>query len=169
MSIFYYLCAKNNKVMDTIIGRKKEQRLLEEYYRSDKAEFVVVCGRRRVGKTFLIREHYHDKFAFYLSGAENATKAVQLKNFNVAINTYSGYPYPAVTDWQDAFLQLQHYIENRATKEKIVLFLMNFPGWTTKNPVFYPHLNIFGTPLLRQNGIFCLLPAVRLLRGLSTR
>ncbi|GHU73319.1 ATPase [Bacteroidia bacterium] len=122
--------------MNTIIGRKKEQRLLEEYYYSDKAEFVVVCGRRRVGKTFLIRECYRDKFAFYLSGAENATKTAQLKNFNVAINTYSGYPYPFINDWQDAFLQLQHYIENKATKEKIVLFFDELPWLDNKKSGF---------------------------------
>ncbi|MDR3094814.1 MAG: ATP-binding protein [Bacteroidales bacterium] len=118
--------------MNTIIGRKREQRLLEEYYHSNKAEFVVICGRRRVGKTFLIRECFRNKFAFYLSGAENATKAAQLKNFNAAINTYSGYPYPAITDWQEAFLQLQHYIGNMATKRKIVLFFDELP-WLDNN------------------------------------
>ncbi|GHT45360.1 ATPase [Bacteroidia bacterium] len=137
--------------MNTIIGRKKEQQLLEEYYHSDKAEFVVVCGRRRVGKTFLIRECYRDKFAFYLSGAENATKAAQLKNFNVAINTYSGYPYPAVTDWQDAFLQLQHYIENKTAKEKIVLFFDELPWLDNKKSGFLSAFEYFWNTFASAN------------------
>ncbi|GHT74968.1 ATPase [Bacteroidia bacterium] len=137
--------------MNTIIGRKKEQQLLEEYYHSDKAEFLVVCGRRRVGKTFLIRECYRDKFAFYLSGAENATKAAQLKNFNVAINTYSGYPYPAVTDWQDAFLQLQHYIENKTAKEKIVLFFDELPWLDNKKSGFLSAFEYFWNTFASAN------------------
>ncbi|MDR1543315.1 MAG: AAA family ATPase [Prevotellaceae bacterium] len=118
--------------MNKIIGRKKEIGLLEEYERSNKAEFVVVCGRRRVGKTFLIRECYANRFAFYLSGAENTNKKAQLRNFNAAINTYSGYPYPAVTNWQDAFLQLQHYISNSQTKKKLILFFDELP-WLDNN------------------------------------
>ena len=118
--------------MSKIVGRIKEIRLLEECERSEKAEFVVVCGRRRVGKTFLIRECYQKRFAFYLSGAENTTKMAQLRNFNAAINTYSGYPYPAVTNWQDAFLQLQHYIGNVAAKKKLILFFDELP-WLDNN------------------------------------
>ncbi len=43
---------------ETIIGRKKELKVLDEYYASGKAELIAVYGRRRVGKTFLVREHF---------------------------------------------------------------------------------------------------------------
>jgi len=129
--------------MNRIIGRKEEQRLLEEYSRSDKAEFVVLCGRRRVGKTFLIREYYKDRFAFYLSGAENATKAAQLKNFNAAITTFSGYPYPKVDNWQDAFLQLQHYIEQAEVKRKLILFFDETPWLDNKKSGFLSAFEYF--------------------------
>jgi len=43
--------------MATIIGREREQYLLRQYVESEKPEFVAVFGRRRVGKTFLIREY----------------------------------------------------------------------------------------------------------------
>ncbi|MDR2835054.1 MAG: ATP-binding protein [Bacteroidales bacterium] len=118
--------------MEKIIGRKKEIRLLEEYEHSNKPEFVVICGRRRVGKTFLIRHCFKNRFAFYLSGAENTTTKAQLKNFNVAIHTYSGYPYPIVTNWQDAFLQLQHYIDNTTVKKKFIIFFDEMP-WLDNN------------------------------------
>lgn len=47
-----------------IVGRKAEQAALKEYSLSDRAEFVAVYGRRRVGKTFLIREYFNNQFAF---------------------------------------------------------------------------------------------------------
>ena len=50
--------------MDTIIGRKKEQRQIMDLYESGKPEFLAVYGRRRVGKTFLIRETLRDKITF---------------------------------------------------------------------------------------------------------
>ena len=51
--------------MEGIIGRKKEQKELEQVYNSNKAEFAVVYGRRRVGKTYLVREFFQDRLDFY--------------------------------------------------------------------------------------------------------
>ena len=56
---------QNKKTMESIIGRKKEQKELEQVYNSNKAEFVVVYGRRRVGKTYLVREYFQDRLDFY--------------------------------------------------------------------------------------------------------
>ena len=56
---------QNKKAMESIIGRKKEQKELEQVYNSNKAEFVVVYGRRRVGKTYLVREYFQDRLDFY--------------------------------------------------------------------------------------------------------
>lgn len=60
------------KGMEQIIGRKKEIELLTEYYHSGKAEFVAVYGRRRIGKTYLVRNLFRDKFAFDMSGSIEA-------------------------------------------------------------------------------------------------
>ena len=54
--------------MAKIIGRKEEQKELQRLYESDSPEFVVVYGRRRVGKTFLIREMFRDSMTFYHTG-----------------------------------------------------------------------------------------------------
>ena len=51
-----------------IIGRENEQRLLEELFESKESEFVAVYGRRRVGKTYLIRETFNYRFSFYHIG-----------------------------------------------------------------------------------------------------
>ena len=53
--------------MDFLIGRQKEQQRLNKHLNSRKSEFIAVYGRRRVGKTFLIRQTFNNKFTFYLT------------------------------------------------------------------------------------------------------
>ena len=57
-----------------IAGRKEEITLLQSLLQKEEAEFVAVYGRRRVGKTFLIRQVFEERFAFHLTGAANAPK-----------------------------------------------------------------------------------------------
>ena len=70
--------------MQGIIGRESELNALKTYLTSSQSEFVAVYGRRRVGKTFLIRKAADEKFAFFLTGVHNATKSEQLTNFAIA-------------------------------------------------------------------------------------
>ena len=62
-----------------------------------------------------------------MSGAENATKTQQLFNFSVALREYSNIPYPPVSSWQEAFVQLKHFLSSVETNEKIVLFFDELP------------------------------------------
>jgi len=71
--------------MNTLIGRKKELSLLKSLVTSNKSEFVAVYGRRRVGKTFLIRQAYDQKFTFQVTALANAKTSEQLINFNIAL------------------------------------------------------------------------------------
>jgi AAA+ ATPase superfamily predicted ATPase len=64
-----------------IIGRRKECERLEECLREDNAQLIIVYGRRRVGKTFLINEFFDNQFAFKLTGAFNQSRDFQLRNF----------------------------------------------------------------------------------------
>ena len=59
---------------EKIIGRDREFELLSKYMKSRKNEFVALYGRRRVGKTFLVRNFFNDKFDFYVSGVIDGTK-----------------------------------------------------------------------------------------------
>jgi AAA+ ATPase superfamily predicted ATPase len=113
--------------MKDIIGRKTECNRLTEYVNSGKAEFLVVYGRRRVGKTFLIRRFFDEKFTFYFSGAENASKQQQLFNFTTALNKYSNRDYPLVEDWQSAFVQLEEQLRSIKTKGRKVIFIDELP------------------------------------------
>jgi len=51
-----------------IVGRKEEQELLEDCINSNYPEFLVVYGRRRIGKTYLIKEFFNNRFSFYKTG-----------------------------------------------------------------------------------------------------
>lgn len=65
---FHIFVAKYNKNMSKIVGRKQEIEELERLYHSDRSEFVAVYGRRRVGKTFLIKQALKDRFTFQHTG-----------------------------------------------------------------------------------------------------
>ena len=113
--------------MKDIIGRKTEINRLTEYVNSGKAELVAVYGRRRVGKTFLIKRFFNEKFVFYLSGAENASKKQQLFNFTTALNKHSGKENPIVGDWQNAFVRLEQYLRSVKAKGRKIIFFDELP------------------------------------------
>ncbi|MDR1757552.1 MAG: hypothetical protein LBR51_01140 [Bacteroidales bacterium] len=75
------------------IGRKEQQEELRQMCESEQSEFVVVFGRRRVGKTFLIREFFKNSFAFYHTGLLNSNKKAQLAVFNFSLNRYGKKSY----------------------------------------------------------------------------
>jgi AAA+ ATPase superfamily predicted ATPase len=126
--------------MKTIIGRDREQQLLVQYLDSNKAEFLVVYGRRRIGKTFLIREFFKNNFAFYFSGVENSTKETQLENFNIAINKYcnANTYFPPVENWSRAFEQLGMLLDQSKAKERKVVFIDELPWLDTPVSGFIP-------------------------------
>lgn len=64
-----------------LIGREDEIAKLKRAYNSENSEFVAVYGRRRIGKTFLIRETFKDGFTFQYSGIFNASNSEQLDMF----------------------------------------------------------------------------------------
>ena len=74
-----------------MIGRDKEKEDFIRFLSSEKSEFVVVFGRRRVGKTFLIREFFDGKFSFYHTGMANTEKETQLQNFSMSLPSLNKY------------------------------------------------------------------------------
>lgn len=65
-----------------IVGRQAEISILREKYNSTRSEFIALYGRRRVGKTFLIRNYFAGNFTFHITGLAKATLKNQLSNFN---------------------------------------------------------------------------------------
>jgi AAA+ ATPase superfamily predicted ATPase len=109
--------------MNTLIGRKKELSLLKSLVTSNKSEFVAVYGRRRVGKTFLIRQAFDQKFTFQVTALANAKTSEQLINFNIALQkVFPGAETSFANNWITAFLQLTEHIESVKENKKIVFF-----------------------------------------------
>jgi len=100
-----------------IIGRDKEKTALKQYHESKMPEFLAVYGRRRIGKTFLIREYFEGKFDFYVTGLANGKKEDQLHVWNDAIkNSFNG-SFNYASNWLDAFTLLKQNLE-KLTKSK---------------------------------------------------
>ncbi len=123
--------------MEELIGRNNEKKRLLNALNTNKSELISVIGRRRVGKTFLIRSVYKDKIVFELSGQHEAPLKVQLKNFTNSISEYSGKELANIpSDWADAFEILKKYIQSLKRKSKKVIFLDEFPWIETPRSGF---------------------------------
>jgi len=108
---------------NAIIGRKKEIQKLDNIIQSKKSEFLAVYGRRRVGKTFLIREYFNYTFDFQMSGLANATTEQQLFNFDTALFKQSNLHFEGASEnWLIAFQRLIEHLESKTNQGKIVLF-----------------------------------------------
>lgn len=126
-----------------LVGRQKEAGLLREYMKSDKSEFVAVYGRRRVGKTFLVRCAAEDRFSFFVTGVHDATKSEQLINFAIALQKYSNSPSLAVQkNWILAFYSLSRYLETLPEGNKLI-FIDELPWMDTPKSGFIPALENF--------------------------
>lgn len=127
----------------TIVGRKKELSLINQYFNSGKAEFIAVYGRRRVGKTFLIRQHFRNQFAFDMTGIMEGTKSEQMTAFHTALKTY-GYTGKKNTNWIDAFFALRQVLESRIEEGKrCVIFIDELPCLDTPKAGFVNALGHF--------------------------
>lgn len=128
--------------MAKIIGRKWEQDVLRDVVNSDNPEFVAVYGRRRIGKTYLVRNFFHGNFDFYMSGSFNSSMADQLSDFAHQLEHYSGQKRPKPKSWREAFRQLQEYLST-LKKEKIIIFIDELPWLDTPRSRFISALELF--------------------------
>jgi len=120
-----------------LIGRSAEQSVLSELLESDQAEFLAIYGRRRVGKTFLIREYFKDKEVIFFNstGSRDGSLTEQIQHFTKEIGRvfYGGIKLECGKNWDSTFEMLSKAIENVPANKKIVLFLDELPWMATKN------------------------------------
>ena len=125
-----------------LIGRKHEQSIFNACVESQRAEFIAVYGRRRVGKTYLIKQYFNNKFSFYVTGIYNADKDEQLKNFYAQLNSVSAKKFDIKQDWFDAFNDLKRYLSGLKS-QKIIVFIDEMPWLDTHNSKFVKALELF--------------------------
>lgn len=112
-----------------LVGRETEIGILKQALQSTEAELIAVYGRRRVGKTFLIRNVYADRLLFDFSGMYNSTMREQLENFGNMLTSASKAKIPLAIpfNWIQAFEVLKTYITPLLKKQKSVIFFDEFP------------------------------------------
>ena len=100
--------------MEKLIGRTEELKLLQSLTNRNRSDFVAIFGRRRVGKTFLIRTAYEGQFSFQLTGLAKGDLQEQLTNFHAALarEDKTGRDIPIAKTWFSAFQQLIKHLES---------------------------------------------------------
>ena len=110
-----------------IIGREYEQKVLSNIMMENEARLVAVYGRRRVGKTFLVKNFFGlENFDFFFTGSFETSTRMQLALFQNALTQYSGIASAPPQDWFAAFEGLKSYLSN-IDKERILVFLDELP------------------------------------------
>lgn len=121
----------------SIAGRTVERALLDRLHDSGRAEMLALYGRRRVGKTYLVRNHLRGRAGTYLevTGTKDGPAALQRRRFKEAVEeAFVGGPLPELSSWEDALGYLTTLVEQRAAArpdESIVLFFDELPWLAT--------------------------------------
>lgn len=127
---------------ENIVGREKEKDLLGRIYCSGQSEFVAVCGRRRVGKTFLVREYFETQMVFQVAGIAGGSTKEQLRNFHYTLRRYDKTACTPPADWLEAFEMLIAYLSSLDDTRKVV-FLDELPWMDTPASKFVSALEHF--------------------------
>jgi len=135
--------SKNN-----ISGRSKEISVLERVFLSTEPEFIVIYGRRRVGKTYLVREYFGDSICFEITGMHQVSLDDQLANFAQSLAKAAGmmFDLQKPLSWSEAFSQLEQFLDasdQHKQGKKQVVFLDELPWLNTPRSKFLSTLEHF--------------------------
>ncbi len=126
-------------------GRKEEHAILQELLHRPGAELVAVLGRRRIGKTYLVKQAYATELCFHFTGIKDAGRSTMLAEFTEKI--VAGMPakknIPTPANWMEAFRLLKQYLLSLRTKNKKVIFLDEFPWMDSHKGGFLPAFEYF--------------------------
>lgn len=138
-----------------LIGREPEIAVLQKAFQSDEPELVAVIGRRRVGKTFLVRTCYAGKIDFEMTGIKGGKTADQLQHFTSRLNHHVQpmLPFQQPHNWQAAFDMLVTWLEKRDKTEKAVVFFDELPWLAGKRSDFIQAFGLFWNAWASQHNI----------------
>jgi AAA+ ATPase superfamily predicted ATPase len=130
--------------MEDVIGRTEEKALIKRIENSGEPELLAVYGRRRIGKTFLIRNGFSQGLAFEFSGTHNAGLSQELESFSLALtNASGGIQLARPNSWIQAFQMLIQYLTPLIKKERKVIFFDEFPWINSPRSGFLPAFENF--------------------------
>ena len=119
-----------------IVARKKQIESLERRYSSGNSELIVVSGRRRVGKTYLIDHVFEDRFSFKITGAFQESRRRQISNFIGELRRRGMTIKRTPSDWWGAFECLRSYLESLPKGSRRLLFFDELPWLDTQKSGF---------------------------------
>lgn len=128
--------------MNRIVGRKQEIEELQNLYQSEKPEFVAIYGRRRVGKTFLVKELFQDKITFYHTGLSpfdkerKITMRDQLEAFYASLMRYGLEENSCPKSWMEAFRMLGELLDRLDDGKRQLVFIDELPWMDTARSRF---------------------------------
>ncbi len=126
-----------------LIGRNYECEKLKETLTSGRAEYVILCGRKGIGKTSLVNYAFENKYDFLFTGQYGANTRTHLSNFAKTLQKYSKQHQEPFADWFDAFDALEDYLEALPKDEKKVVFLDEMQWIYSQRSSFISGLEIF--------------------------
>jgi uncharacterized protein len=140
-----YFCSKALKMENILVGRTPQIEELQEALASKKPEMVALVGRRRVGKTYLVRQVFAEHIDFELIGLQDGNKEEQIQNFVFCMGKY--FPDNPLqtkpTSWLEAFHILSQALEKRTKTGKMVVFIDELPWLDTTRSSFLTGLGWF--------------------------
>lgn len=125
-----------------MIGRREEIKALDWDLSRPESQLVVVYGRRRIGKTYLIREKFSDQFAFYHTGVRDGSLRDQLDAFRASLVQYGYRRCPRLSSWLDAFSRLAELIAAAPAGRKVV-FIDEMPWMDSPRSKLVPSFEYF--------------------------
>jgi hypothetical protein len=121
-----------------MLGRKQEIELLQEALQSARAELIAIYGRRRVGKTFMVRQALEKEIVFEFSGTLHGPMKQQLANFSEALSKVlkTSVPLAIPLTWSEAMKNLEKLLTPMISKKPLVVFFDEFPWINTPRSGF---------------------------------
>jgi len=122
----------------SVTGRIEQTKAMEKSIKAKRSVFVAITGRRRVGKTFLIRQVYAKYFCFSVTGIQNAEVQTQINNFLEKLKEYNPQQpiVGEINSWQGVFILFKKYLESLPKTKKYVIFIDELPWMATAKSGF---------------------------------
>ena len=141
--------------MSKIVGRLREQAILKEVFENKKSELIALYGRRRIGKTYLVREFYKQSIVFEVTGLFGASLQDQISNFTKEIRKRSRRTLRDLPkNWLEVFSIFEMYLDTLPKGKKKVIFIDEFPWMATaKSKFLMAFENFWNTYCTKRNDL----------------
>jgi hypothetical protein len=141
-----------------MIGRSEQTQIMRNALQLKKSSFIAITGRRRVGKTFIVRAIYEKQLCFSVTGIQNASLSVQIGNFIHKLSEFQPdlKLIGTIKNWQDAFFAFKTYLKTLPKDKKQVIFIDELPWMSTAKSGFIQLLAHLWNDYLSQEKHFIL-------------